>query len=59
MEPYLTVSEVARALGVSKDSVRAYAKTGRLPGRRTNSGVRLFVPRDVARFKIERERAQG
>ncbi len=55
MHQYLPISEVARALEVSKDSVRLYVKTGRLRARRTSSGIRLFAPRDVAQFKVKRE----
>jgi excisionase family DNA binding protein len=55
MHQYLTISEVARELGVSKDSVRVYADSGRLRARRTNTGLRLFAPRDVAQFNRERE----
>jgi excisionase family DNA binding protein len=55
---YLTVSDVAHALNVSKDSVRLYAKTGRLRARRTRSGIRLFAPRDVEQFKAKREQTK-
>lgn len=55
MQHYLTVSDVARALGVSKDSVRLYAKTGRLRARRTKSGIRLFALHDVEQFRANRK----
>lgn len=59
MQRYLTVSDVARALEVSKDSVRLYAKTGRLRARQTRSGIRLFAPRDVEQFRVERKGLTG
>ena len=59
MQQYLTISDVARALGVSKDTVRVYAKTSRLRARRTRSGIRLFATRDVAQFKLKREQTKS
>ena len=47
---YLTISETARALGRSTDSVRLYERRGRLRALRTSGGVRLFDKRDVDAF---------
>lgn len=44
---FLTASDVGRRLERSVDTVRRWAKTGRLRCISTESGVRLFEVRDV------------
>ncbi len=57
---YLTISEAARAIGVSVDSIRNYERTGRLPALRTPGGMRLFALGDVERMARDRtERRAG
>jgi excisionase family DNA binding protein len=50
----MTPSEAARVLGLSPDSVRSFADTGRLPTLRTVSGRRLFRRGDVEKLAEER-----
>lgn len=53
----LLTSEVARICEVSAESVRLWAKSGRLrPTATTESGVRLFSREDAERFALERRR---
>lgn len=49
----LAVSEVARRLGVSKDTVRVWARSGRLRAIETVHG-RLFDPEDVEELRRRR-----
>ena len=51
IENYLTVSDVARVLDLSSESVRQYERTGKLVAIRTVGGVRLFKQTDVEAFK--------
>ena len=44
------VSEAAQLLGVSDDTVRRWADAGRLVGRRTSAGRRVFGGAELARF---------
>ena len=53
VEPML-VGEASRVLGVSAETVRAWAKRGRIGALRTSHGVRLFDRRDVERLAHER-----
>ena len=39
---YITVLDASRILNVSPDTVRRWAKAGRLPVAHTASGIRLF-----------------
>jgi excisionase family DNA binding protein len=50
----LTVTEAARILGTSSDSVRYYERQGRLNAMRIGTH-RVFFRQDVERFKRERE----
>jgi len=54
----LLASEAARLLGVSVDTVRRYARTGRLPVVRTAGGVRLFSREDLDRLLRQRQTAR-
>jgi DNA-binding transcriptional MerR regulator len=56
MESWLTVGDVARALDVGPDVVRAYERRGKLHAIRTAGGVRLFSKVEVYRFARERLR---
>jgi excisionase family DNA binding protein len=53
-------SEAARILGVSAQSVRAWANRGRLRAMKTANGLRVFARADVEalRASIEREQAR-
>ena len=51
---YLTISQAARSVGVSTDTIRLYERMGRLPALRTAGGYRLFAPSDVERLVRER-----
>ena len=51
---FLLTNDVAKELAVSVDTVRWYARTGRLPSLRTVGGVRLFRRTDVERFLAAR-----
>jgi len=50
----LLPSEAARIIGVSPDSVRGYAASGKLPCMRTVSGRRLFRRSDVDALVVQR-----
>jgi excisionase family DNA binding protein len=56
MTIWLTVGDVARALNVGPDVVRAYERRGRLHAVRTAGGVRLFSKTEVERFVREHSR---
>ena len=49
----LTTADVARQLNRSADRVRQYEREGKLPARKTRSGVRLFKSSDVDRLAKE------
>ena len=55
MSELLTVSEAARGLEASAQTVRAWADRGKLPVTRTEKGMRLFQRDDVIRFRDERQ----
>ncbi len=44
------IGQAAELLGVSVDTVRRWADTGRLPVRRTRGGQRMVAGADLARF---------
>jgi hypothetical protein len=52
----LLVHHVALRLGVSCRTVRWWAETDRLPGRRANIKIWLFDPIDVEMFAVRRQR---
>jgi DNA-binding transcriptional MerR regulator len=54
---WLTVSAVARRLGVAEATVRYYERAGRLSPQRASNGTRLYQPADVDRLAEQRERA--
>ena len=53
-DPILT-GEASRITKVTPDTIRAWARSGRLPARKLAGGVRLFDRRDVQRLAEERE----
>lgn len=55
----LSVSEVARRLEVSSQTIRDWADSGKLPAMRTGGGQRIFLLADVERVRLERRTAQG
>jgi molybdopterin-binding protein len=53
--PYVqnyTIGRAARLLGVSPDTVRRWADSGRIPTRRDESGRRLIGGADLAAFSV-------
>jgi len=54
MTSILATVDVARILGVTCASVRAYETKGQLRANRTPSGIRVFSESEVLRFKQER-----
>jgi excisionase family DNA binding protein len=60
MAEILTVSEAARLLNVSGQTVREWADAGKLPVRRTAAGQRIFNREDIDRFRPARlQRTKG
>ncbi len=54
-EMLLTISEAARVLGVSAQTVRVWADSGKLPTTRTEAGsMRLFQRNDVESYAARR-----
>jgi excisionase family DNA binding protein len=53
----LTVSEAARRLGLSIDTIRRYGDSGRLPVVWTPTGQRRFRPEDVDALLSDRRPA--
>src|SRR5438477_246201 len=47
---FLLTSEAARLAGVSSETIRSWARGGRLPALMTPTGVRLFAREDVDRL---------
>ena len=58
MEKYqlLTVTEVARLLDLSSDSIRRFEREGILPAIRVGKGHRLFSQSDVERLRVHRKK---
>ncbi len=54
MERILTPGPAARRAGVTPETIRKWADTGRLPCRRTETGVRLFDITELDRFVAAR-----
>ena len=54
MSEMLTVSETARELGLSAETVREWADRGKLAAIRTAGGMRLFRREDVEREQVHR-----
>jgi len=54
----MMIADVARLLHMTTNGVRYFERRGRLPAIRTTTGVRLFMPEDVERFRAERERGK-
>jgi len=60
LSEYLKVTEAARFLGVSQNTLRAWAKTGKIPMRRNPAnGYRLFKRRDLEKYLAKLEDARG
>ena len=57
MDQRMTTAQVARAVGLSEQSIRQLARSRRLRSEMTPLG-RLFDARDVGKFISEREQAQ-
>jgi len=54
---FMTLSEVGRALGVSRSRARTLASEGRIqPAAKTASGTPLYAPQDVARLIKQRSK---
>ena len=51
LSEYVQIAEAARILGVSQDTLRAWAEAGKIPLRRNPAnGYRLFRRQDLERF---------
>jgi excisionase family DNA binding protein len=51
LNEYVKTAEAARILGVSQNTLRAWAESGKIPVRRNPAnGYRLFLRRDLDRF---------
>jgi excisionase family DNA binding protein len=55
---YLTASPAARQLGVSDQTIRNWAKRGKLPYAVTDRGTKLFRPEDVEKLARELRKQQ-
>jgi excisionase family DNA binding protein len=55
-QQFLTVSQAARLLDLSSDSIRRFEREGILPAIRVGKGHRLFTQSDVERLRVEREK---
>lgn len=53
---FLTVSECAKRLDLSPDSIRRFERDGILPAIRVGKGQRLFTAENVERLAADRER---
>ncbi len=58
-EDLVTVSEVARILRVSEQTVRNLDRRGTLPASRLSNGTRIFERRVVDNLKASRENDRG
>ena len=56
-EDLLTPSDAARVIGMSVDSVRILADSGKIPMQRTTNGRRFFRRADVDTFAAKRRSA--
>ncbi len=57
LNEYVKVAEAARILGVSQNTLRAWAESGKIPMRRNPAnGYRLFLRRDLEQFLIQTAR---
>jgi len=54
----MTVSEAARILGVSEQTVRSYETRRLLPASRLSTGTRIFSRSDVERLAATQKQAQ-
>ena len=52
---FVLVSEAARILSVTQQTVRLWERTGRLPAIRVSGGVRVFRRDEVERLAAERQ----
>lgn len=51
LDEYVKTAEAARILGVSQNTLRAWAEAGKIPVRRNPANrYRLFLRRDLERF---------
>jgi excisionase family DNA binding protein len=51
LNEYVKTAEAAQILGVSQNTLRAWAEAGKIPVRRNPAnGYRLFLRRDLERF---------
>jgi excisionase family DNA binding protein len=50
MGDIMLTAEVARFLGKSSETIRLYARRGKLPATQTDGGMRLFKREDVLRL---------
>ena len=55
METLLTTFDAAKILEVSPATVRLWHRLGKLPATRTQSGMRLFMRRDVELLAAQRQ----
>ncbi len=54
LNEYVKVAEAARILGVSQNTLRVWAESGKIPMRRNPANVyRLFLRCDLERFLIQ------
>lgn len=57
LNEYVKVAEAARILGVSQNTLRAWAEAGKVPMRRNPAnGYRLFLRGDLERFLAQAAR---
>ena len=57
LNEYVKTAEAARILGVSQNTLRAWAESGKIPVRRNPAnGYRLFLRRNLERFLIQAAR---
>lgn len=57
LNEYVKIAEAARILGVSQNTLRAWAAAGKIPMRRNPANhYRLFLRRDLERFLAQVER---
>lgn len=58
-ETIMLASESARCLGVSVETLRAWADSGKINSQRTAGGFRIFLASDVEAMRKERESKRG